>query len=168
MAEAADNVPGRVWPQVRTVCEVISLPKDDRFEERPCVQEDFAADLPKIDRTFAKLVELVKFLPPNLLENQTVDDRAAFVSLILVCGEHSEERPWTSEFSRATSKDILNFLCQQCSCAKLKDVVSKNIFLKHYWQILCPKLSRDCWKSHPAAVQCFSWILLQIEVGFIF
>lgn len=154
-----------VWERVRKLSDAIILPKNETFNERPCEEQDFATQIPKNDEHFAEVVILVEILPQFSIEKLSLDERGALLRLILAIGEHSKESPWTSKSSLANSKEIFTSLCSKCSLKKTNEIICHPTVLKQIWPLLCPKLAQDCWKCYPAAVRCFNWILLQIEVG---
>lgn len=165
MLDVSGDGSSDVWASVRNLADAIILPKNEIFEERPCEEQDFAAIVPKNDEHFVKLVYLVETLPQFSIEKLSLDERSAFLRLVLACGEHCEESPWTSKSSQEGSKSIFTSLCSKCSLKKTNEIICHPTALKQIWPLLCPKLARDCWKCYPAAVRCFNWILLQIEVG---
>jgi hypothetical protein len=165
MLDASVNGSSDIWARVRNGADAIILPKNEIFEERPCEAQDFAVLKPKIDKYFVDLVTLVETLPQFSIEKLSLDERSAFLKLILAIGEHSKESPWTSESSLDHSKNVFASLCSKCSVKKTNEIICHPTVLKQIWPLLCPKLAGDCWKCYPAAVQCFNWILFQIEVG---
>ena len=165
MLDLSVNGSSDIWASVRNGADAIILPKNEIFEERPCEEQDFAVQIPKNDEHFVDLVTLVEKLPQFSIEKLSLDERSALLKLILAVGEHSKESPWTSKSSLDHSKNVIASLCSKCSVKKTNEIICHPTVLKQIWPLLCPKLAGDCWKCYPAAVQCFNWILLQIEVG---
>ncbi|XP_059486510.1 TELO2-interacting protein 2-like [Neocloeon triangulifer] len=146
------------WAVVQKLSDSVILAEDARFEERPCVADDFAQIAPLINRIFDELFCEVKCIGQFSVEQLLDDEKSALVSLILACGEHSASRPWTSNFSTECSKKILIEISQNG-----KVLVSQPMVLKILLNSICPKMAPNLWKSRPALVQCFSWIIFQIK-----
>ncbi|CAB3365370.1 Hypothetical predicted protein [Cloeon dipterum] len=150
------------WVAIQEVSERLILPKQDQFEDRPCCQEDFSALIPEIDRNFRALLDDVNNLPHFSIETMSTEEKSALASIVLVCGEHSAEKPWTSNFSIESSINISLMLCKLGNFSKLEELILNPIILKILLNSLCPKMEPYSWKCRPATVQCFGWVVLKI------
>lgn len=137
--------------------------------ERPCEEKDFREHRITIDEKLQKVREILSDI---ILHSDGIDSielaqetkQKLFINLMLLIGQNNEKYVWNSAESVKSSKELLENLSvlwkQRIfkTLSQSDDIVQNIIFyLKKY-------LTKDNWKSYPAIVQSFHWILQQFEV----
>uniref|UniRef100_A0A8C5WCR1 TELO2 interacting protein 2 n=1 Tax=Leptobrachium leishanense TaxID=445787 RepID=A0A8C5WCR1_9ANUR len=96
--------------------------------------------------------------------------RYAAAPLLLLCGAHTQEWPWTSEASRTHTKLLLRSLLKLSGCDTVTDLLrgapdqqpACRIF-NEALELLSPRLCKETWESNPDAKLVFSWMLHQVS-----
>ncbi|XP_063301594.1 TELO2-interacting protein 2 [Pelobates fuscus] len=95
--------------------------------------------------------------------------RDAAAPLLVLCGAHSQDWPWTSKKSRTITKKLLQTLLDVFNCDKVSDLLCgprdeepKCKIFREALELLTPRLCKDTWESNPDAKFIFSWMLHQV------
>jgi hypothetical protein len=91
------------------------------------------------------------------------------VYLLLLCGEHMVADKWTTRETMKYSEELISHLCKLWQCKTILQLLigdeSKHVGLFSAALLsLRPKLLKDTWKTYPAAVSCYQWLLFQVKV----
>jgi hypothetical protein len=154
------------WEDLCELLKQASVPKNTVIDERPFEQADFARAIKLANECFATL--------ENDLSNLKVLDINKQLELVyrtlLACGEHSSCTLWTDDdcirlservlrktLALLNVRDLSSFLIARDAEKQMHGI---NLFL-----LLTPKLAKNEWKYHPAAVHCYCWLLRHINVS---
>ncbi|KAM4688774.1 TELO2-interacting protein 2 [Discoglossus pictus] len=95
--------------------------------------------------------------------------RCAAAPLLILCGTHTQDKPWTDAQSRTETQQLLKSLLQTSGCESVADLLkwpkNKGSECGTYREalgLLSPQLRKDTWESHPDAKVVFSWMLYQV------
>ncbi|XP_063787904.1 TELO2-interacting protein 2 [Pseudophryne corroboree] len=94
--------------------------------------------------------------------------RCATVPVLLLCGAHIQDKPWTDCHSRALAKQLLQTLLEVLNFKSVADLIKGNnqdlpfSTFREALGLLGPLLCKDTWESHPEAKLVFSWMLYQV------
>lgn len=98
----------------------------------------------------------------NILQNEnfcTLDEKKNLFKFIVIIGEQHCKSPWNTNEQVETS-NLLNLkLCKICNCEKISQILMNDEIFLSILKFLRPKLLKDTWKSFPASVVCYRWIL---------
>ncbi|XP_072255950.1 TELO2-interacting protein 2 isoform X2 [Pyxicephalus adspersus] len=89
--------------------------------------------------------------------------------LLLLCGAHIQEKPWTNSFSSSLAEQLLQTLLRIWNCKSVAELLKEPNRTEPKYRIfnqalglLAPRLRKDTWESHPEARIVFSWLLFQV------
>ncbi|XP_063227667.1 uncharacterized protein LOC134533872 isoform X2 [Bacillus rossius redtenbacheri] len=162
--------------QITTSSSFVPVKPDGNI--RPLEENDFKDFVSRVECNLRELIsnlsELI-YLLRDVSQHVTVFSNAGndvVVPLILLCGEHRKPNSWNSENTVNNVNEILQLLCKLCSCKQLSDILLETstiggkkfgALLKPCLLSLRPKLLKDTWKTFPAAIACFQWILNEVK-----
>ncbi|XP_063974955.1 TELO2-interacting protein 2-like [Diachasmimorpha longicaudata] len=132
----------------------------------PCAEKDFQEYRATID---GHLKEICGMFRQFIMESDEAKDREIIriilMHLIITVGEQSERSPWNTDETPEIAHNIFNDICGLFENSNLSNMLcgSDDKFLT-ILMILRPKLIKDTWKTYPAAVTCFKWLLNQVEI----
>ncbi|KAM4749110.1 TELO2-interacting protein 2 [Rhinophrynus dorsalis] len=93
----------------------------------------------------------------------------AAAPLVVLCGAHSEDRPWTDAKSQDLTDKLLHSLLEVSDCHTLADLLRGPRdqdppfgTFREALGLLIPRLRKDTWESHPDAKFVFSWMLYHV------
>ncbi|MEE6516685.1 hypothetical protein FKM82_026360 [Ascaphus truei] len=96
--------------------------------------------------------------------------RSASAPLLILCGAHSQNRPWTDSKSRALTRQLLRSLLDVSGCESVAELLRgpKNQepeagSFREVLGLLRPQLCKDTWELHPDTKLVFFWILCQVS-----
>lgn len=143
--------------------------------ERPCDRNDFRNFENLINNYLNEiLIELNNLknynIDKKLLIIDNVDLRIILLKLVIIIGEESELNVWNNSITLELSNKLLIEVCWFFGVEKISDIFINNDFddrLRDIILLLRPKLLKNTWKSNPASVTCYKWVLHQVEVFFI-
>ncbi|XP_053318614.1 TELO2-interacting protein 2-like [Spea bombifrons] len=92
--------------------------------------------------------------------------RCATAPILILCGAHSLDRPWTNDLSRTLTAQLLRKLIYASNCDSVTDLLrgpsdreSEFGTFREVLRLLRPRLCKETWQSHPDAPHVFSWVL---------
>ncbi|XP_075063273.1 TELO2-interacting protein 2 [Mixophyes fleayi] len=95
--------------------------------------------------------------------------RCATAPLLLLCGSHIQDKPWTDCHSRALAEQLLQSLLEVLNFNSVADLLKGKSkqdppfsTFREALGLLGPRLRKDTWESHPDARLVFSWMLYQV------
>ncbi|XP_069800444.1 TELO2-interacting protein 2 [Dendropsophus ebraccatus] len=93
--------------------------------------------------------------------------RCCTAPLLLLCGAHITDTPWSDAQSRRLAKQLLRALLETSRCTSVAELLKGPqdqpfISFTEALGLLGPRLRKDTWESHPEASLVFSWLLLQV------
>ncbi|XP_068130815.1 TELO2-interacting protein 2 [Hyperolius riggenbachi] len=94
----------------------------------------------------------------------------ATAPVLLLCGGHIQDKPWTNPHSRALAEQLLQTLLSASDCKSLGDLLKGKkkpdpnfgVF-KEALGLLEPRLRKETWESNPDAKVAFSWMLYEVS-----
>ncbi|KAM8972421.1 TELO2-interacting protein 2 [Pelodytes ibericus] len=95
--------------------------------------------------------------------------RCAAAPLLILCGAHTGEQPWTSQESRRLTAQLLRALLDVSNVDHVSDLLrgpgdqeTGCRTFRGALAMLGPRLRKDTWESHPDAKLAFTWMLYQV------
>ncbi|CAI9569296.1 unnamed protein product [Staurois parvus] len=89
--------------------------------------------------------------------------------LLLLCGAHIQEKPWTDSCSRSLAEQLLQTLLRMSDCDSVADLLKgpnrrepDYVIFREALGLLGLRLRKDTWELHPDAKLVFSWMLYQV------
>jgi hypothetical protein len=178
---SSSEIPERVWENVENAILKAYVPHVPVGTERPCEESDFKDYLLGIGSRLNTLTlifeQIVNDVGCEEFHAKKAISKNRAVSLLLLCGEHSVDDRWTTKETITYSVELIGHLCKlwQCNCVSqlLVGVESRQESVGLFSAALLslrPKLLKDTWKTYPAAVSCYQWLLFHVKVtkGFVF
>ncbi|XP_076761950.1 TELO2-interacting protein 2 [Xylocopa sonorina] len=145
------------------------VPEKTVGASRPCEEEDFRDCREIIERNLRNIESMLQHIIRSCNEKDVLIDlnvpawRTFTIDLLLLVGEQYEKNVWNTVESASISKGLVNEILQlyryQCISQFLMEQDNFNTVLL----TLRPKLTKDTWRSYPAAVACYKWIIYQVE-----
>lgn len=172
---SSSEIPDQVWENVENVILKTFVPQMKVGSERPCEESDYKEYVLEIGSKFKILTFIFHQIANNVGcekfdANKRVSKNLA-VYLLLLCGEHSDDDKWTTEETIKYSGELISHLCKLCQCKSISELLtgveSRHEFVGLFSTALLflrPKLLKDTWKSFPAAVSCYQWLMFHVKV----
>jgi hypothetical protein len=181
LSESNSEISEQVWGNVENAVLKAFVPLFTVGNERPCEESDFKEYLLGIGSKLKILTLIFQQIVNNVgceeyHANKRISKNRA-VCLLLLCGEHSIDDKWTTKETIKYSGELINHLCKLCQCKSISQLLTGVESRQEYVGLfstallsLRPKLLKDTWKTYPAAVSCFKWLLFHVKVtkGFMF
>jgi hypothetical protein len=178
--KSGNKIPEQVWETVENAILGAFLPRMTVANERPCEESDFKEYLLNIGSRLKALTLIFQQIAKNLgcdefNTNKRISKNHA-VYLLILCGEHSIHDKWTTKETIKYSEELLSLLCKLWCCKSISLMLIGNESRQEYFGLfsaallsLRPKLQKNTWKTYPAAVSCYQWLLFQVKVtkGFV-
>ncbi|KAG9488549.1 TELO2-interacting protein 2 [Eleutherodactylus coqui] len=148
---------------------ILSLEKEDGALESPgnsggAEKSDVAPESAAHEHGAPNLQE--SEMAPNLIDPECVL-RCAVAPLLLLCGAHIHDTPWSDAQIRRLAKQLLRTLLEASSCTSVAELLKGRqeppyrTFLEAL-RLLGPRLRKDTWESHPDSKLVFSWMLFRV------
>lgn len=148
------------------------VPQKTIGETRPCEEKDFREYRLVVERDLNN----VKFMLRHILsscrdshlplnDNSMVIAKTFSMNLLLLIGEHSEKNIWNTAECVNISKELIASFCELWTCQSVSTFFSQHENFNKLLLMLRPKLLKDTWKTYPAAVTCYRWMLNEVEVS---
>ncbi|XP_069623109.1 TELO2-interacting protein 2 isoform X2 [Ranitomeya imitator] len=120
----------------------------------------------KSDGTPKSMVDCGGELVSEIIAPQCVL-RCAAAPLLLLCGAHIHDTPWSSAQSRRLANRLLRSLLEVSRCASVSALLEGHpeqpySTYREALRLLGPRLRKDTWESHPEAKLVFSWMLFRV------
>ncbi|XP_069682418.1 TELO2-interacting protein 2-like [Periplaneta americana] len=174
LLKGRDHVPD-VWQNVEHLISDAFAPQMTIGNERPCEITDFHDYLVNISSKLKNLTLIFKQIsektdPSEIHSTSKSIGKHHAVLLLLLCGEHSNENIWTTSDTIKYSRELLSYLCKLYYLKSVLELLtgteSKSGFVELFSAAiftLRPKLLKGTWKTYPAAVSCYQWMLFQMK-----
>ena len=159
-------LPDNIWQDIEDVTDKTYTPCIKEAAERPCEVSDFEKYLPYVERRLQNILIVLKAIKGTLGVDKTLAKRQA-VNILLLCGEHSCQEKWTTNQTLLLCKDLLQILCTFWHCNSLSELLNGaeyEALFSSALLVLRPKLLKSTWKTYPAAVSCYQWLLFHVKV----
>ncbi|XP_075714957.1 TELO2-interacting protein 2 [Rhinoderma darwinii] len=107
-----------------------------------------------------------RYDPSGVIDPQCVL-HCSTAPLLLLCGAHIQDAPWSDSQSRRLANQLLRSLLGVSHCTSVAELLKGhqeppfNTF-REALGLLGPRLRKDTWESHPEAKLVFSWMLFQV------
>ncbi|XP_056427088.1 TELO2-interacting protein 2 [Hyla sarda] len=93
--------------------------------------------------------------------------RCATAPLLLLCGAHIKDAPWSDGESRHLANQLLRSILKESDYTSVAELLKgpeeqPYTTFKEALGMLGPRLRKDTWESHPEAKLVFSWLLFQV------
>lgn len=169
-----NEIPKQIWEHVENEVLKTYVPQMTIGNERPCEESDYKKYLLSIGSRLKSLAlileQIVKILGCEESHTGKGISKNCAVYLLLLCGEHMVADKWTTEETIKYSEEIISHLCKLWQCKTILQLLiddeSKHVGLFSAALLyLRPKLLKNTWKTYPAAVSCYQWLLFQIKVN---
>jgi hypothetical protein len=175
LRKSGNKIPEQVWGNVENAILDAFLPQMTVGNERPCEKLDFKEYLLNIGSKLKAITlifqQIVKNLGCDEFHSSKRISKNHAVYLLLLCGEHSIDDKWTTEETIKYSEELLSLLCKLWNCKSISLMLIGDESRQEYFGLfsaallsLRPKLQKNTWKTYPAAVSCYQWLLFQVKV----
>lgn len=180
LRKSGNKIPEQVWETVEDAILGAFVPQMTVGNERPCEESDFKQYLLNIGSKLKAIALIFQQIVQNLgcdefHSNKQISKNHA-VHLLILCGEHSIDDKWTTKETIKYSEELLSLLCKLWCCKSVSLMLIGDESRQEYFGLfsvallsLRPKLEKNTWKTYPAAVSCYQWLLFQVKVtnGFV-
>ncbi|XP_012289042.1 TELO2-interacting protein 2 [Orussus abietinus] len=160
-----------LWTKSIQLIEKTFVPQKSCELNRSYEEKDFREYRLEVDRNLRNVRSILQHVLHNW---NTCNTRAALedlkfktfcVDLIILIGEQSEKSLWNSAESVSIANELAADVCNLLGCENLSQALTgQDDKLTAALLTLRPKLLKDTWKTYPAAVTCYKWMLYQVEV----
>lgn len=152
------------------------VPEKNIGKDRPCEEKDYREYRQLVNRNLRNLESTLRHIADVL--NEQNRPKAIFnsnfvrnfiINLLVVIGEQSEKAVWNTAESVSIAGNLAHLICDFFQCESISNLLlsqgegGDDIFCMII-VALRPKLLKETWKAYPATVNCYKWILSQIEV----
>lgn len=159
-----------LWARCIDLVQKSYVPEKTVGANRPCEEEDFREYKQVVDRN----LQDIKCMLHHIIHSRNgghvqIDLNAAVVktftiNLLLLIGEHHEKNVWNTVESVFISKELISGILELHRHQTISQFLMEQNNFTTVLLTLRPKLLKDTWKSYPAALASYKWILYQIEV----
>lgn len=135
---------------------------------RPCEEKDFREYRPTVEANLKVIGSMLECVRPSLNRHLRLSDTEKLlgVNLLFLIGENSEQNIWNTKECVMLSEVLLAHFCSLYNYSDVSRVFLEDDTFVNLLCMLRPKLLKDTWKTYPAAVTCYKWILQKTEVSF--
>ncbi|XP_076623910.1 TELO2-interacting protein 2 [Colletes latitarsis] len=160
---------GGLWSACIDLIQKTYAPEKTVGACRPCEEKDFREYRQIVDRNLRNISRsFQQIVYSRNQENAQIDLNASavktfVVNLLLLIGEHHEKNIWNTAESVSISRELVDGVLELYRCQNVSQVLTEQDNFTSVLLTLRPKLLKDTWKSYPAAVACYKWLLYQIE-----
>ncbi|KAJ9574524.1 hypothetical protein L9F63_008297, partial [Diploptera punctata] len=159
------SLPGHLWLDIENVVQKTFIPLIKIGTERPCEASDFEKYLPDIELKLKNLVITFAEIEKKCGVDKVFPKNLA-VNILLLCGEHASQDSWTSDKTIQLCEDLLEILYKFWHCSSVSELLTGaeyEALLSPALLALRPKLLKNTWKTFPAAISCYHWLLFHIK-----
>lgn len=166
-----------LWISIIKLLEATMVPVQNIGKERPCEEKDYREYRQIVDRNLTNVESALRHVLSTINEHGNRDTlfeneyaKGFLVKLIIVIGEQRERSVWNTAESVAVSENLATLMCHLTRCESVSKILidgrgsAENSLFDTLLITLRPKLLKDTWKTYPAAVLCYKWLLSEIEV----
>lgn len=137
---------------------------------RPCEEKDFREYKQIIDQNLQNIKFMLQHIircrnenAETQLQLDTLIIKTFTINLLLLIGEQHEKNVWNTVESAFISKELQDELLGLHKYESVSRLLMEQDNFITILLALRPKLLKDTWKTYPAAIACYKWILYQIE-----
>lgn len=148
------------------------VPQKTIGETRPCEEKDFREYRLVVERNLSNVRFMLRHILNSCKETHLPlnDDSMALaktfsMNLLLLIGEHSEKSIWNTAECVNISKELIANFCELWACQSISAFFLEHENFNNLLLMLRPKLLKDTWKTYPAAITCYKWMLCETEVS---
>lgn len=139
------------------------VPEKTVGASRPCEEKDYREYRQIVDRNLRNIRSMLPHVSNNCSQENASSVRTFTINLLLLIGEHHEKNIWNTAESVSISKELLNSLLELYKCQSIAQFLMEQDNFVTALVTLRPKLMKHTWRSYPAAVACYKWLLHQVE-----
>ncbi|KAF7987705.1 hypothetical protein HCN44_003568 [Aphidius gifuensis] len=151
-SETADS-----WRKCSDLINKTHVPQQLTGHDRPCEEKDF-------QNYHTTLINNLQQIQNIIQQESQMPIKKIGLDLILVIGEQSEKNPWTTDESLKISQLLLSDIYKLFGADNVSQILCYDDNMTTVLTMLRQKLLKDNWKTYPAAVTCYKWILNQTEI----
>ncbi|CAK9823377.1 TELO2-interacting protein 2 [Anthophora retusa] len=157
-----------LWAAGIDIVQKTYVPERTVAANRPCEEKDFKEYRQIVDRNLRNIRSMLQHIfhsrdEGNVQINLNAPAVKTFtINLLLLIGEHHEKNVWNTAESVSISKELTNEILK----LHRSESISQLLIEQNFTTVLLtlrPKLLKNTWKTYPAAVASYKWILYQIE-----
>lgn len=138
------------------------VPRFSNDTVRPCTEEDFQ----EYRKTLMANLHSIQSMLDVFVQNEdqwTNETKTNLLKVLIVIGEQYSKNPWNTEEIETLSQILIPKICKIFNAENVTQILKdENLFLSAI-MFLRAKLMKDSWKSFPAAVVCYKWLLKSVE-----
>ena len=158
-----------LWPACVDLVQKSCTPEKTIGANRPCEEKDFREYRQVVDRNLRSIRSMLEHIVRSRNAGDVQIDlsasvvRSFAVNLLSLVGEHHEKNVWNTAESVSIAKELLSGVLELYRCQSVSQFLTEQDNFTTVLLTLRPKLLKDTWKSYPAAVACYKWMLYQVE-----
>ncbi|XP_029043752.1 TELO2-interacting protein 2-like [Osmia bicornis bicornis] len=158
-----------LWAACIDLVTMSYVPEKTVGTSRPCDEKDFREYRQVVDRNLRNIRSMLEHIIYSRNERDVQIDLDASpvetftIYLLLLIGEHDEKNVWNTAESVSVSKDLVTQILELHGYQSISQLLTDKDNLTTLLSMLRHKLLKDTWKTYPAAVACYKWILCQTE-----
>lgn len=158
-----------LWPACVDLVQKSCAPEKTVGANRPCEEKDFREYRQVVDRNLRSIRSMLEHIVCSRNAGDVQIDssvsvvRSFAVNLLSLVGEHHQKDVWNTMESVCIAKELLSGVLELYRCQSVSQFLTEQDNFNAVLLTLRPKLLKDTWKSYPAAVACYKWMLYQIE-----
>lgn len=160
-----------LWTACIDLIQKTYVPEKTVGANRPCEENDFREYRQIVDRNLQNINAMLQHIihihnQGNVQININTPIVGTFaINLLLLIGEQHEKNVWNTAESVCISKGLIEKILELYRYQSVSQFFMEQDNLSAALIALRRKLLKNTWKTYPAAVACYKWILYQIEVG---
>lgn len=132
------------------------------IEVRPCTEEDYQDYAKNLEKNLEQLILKLDELLQNEFHLET-KTKKFLIKVLIVIGEQHRKSPWNTCTSVELSSELISRICKIFKCSSVKEIFKDDDTFTSVLMLLRPKLLKPTWKSNPASVVCYKWLLESME-----
>lgn len=166
LKEGHNPIPEHLWRDIENVVQKIYIPIIKVGSERPCEVSDFEKYLPDLERRLKNILIVLTEIERKFGVDEKILSKQRAVSILLLCGEHACQDKWTTNNTIQLCEDLLQIVYRFWHCSSLSELLNGAKYEALFTPALLalrPKLLKNTWKTFPAAVSCYRWLLFNVK-----
>ncbi|XP_076249856.1 TELO2-interacting protein 2 [Calliopsis andreniformis] len=166
---SGDSTRERLWSTCIDLVQKSYVPEKTVGAGRPCEEKDFREYRQIVDRNLGSIKSMLQHIIHDRNAGNVQIDlkfpmiRTFAVNLLLLIGEHHERNVWNTAESVSVAKELLGEFLELYRYQNISEFLMEQDNFSTVLLTLRPKLLKDTWKTYPAAVACYKWLLYQVE-----
>ncbi|KAG7197697.1 hypothetical protein KM043_014457 [Ampulex compressa] len=158
-----------IWLACINVIQKSFVPQKLVGNDRPCDEKDFREYRLIIDRNLWNVKSMLQHIVNSSNEGKVDINydiavvKTFTINLLLLIGEHQVKTIWNTAESVFIAKELSASICKLYGYQNISQFLMGQDKFLLVLLMLRPKLLKDTWKTYPAAIACYKWVLQEVE-----